>query len=77
MGDAGEAGRDKSRFLHVDGKAATYFTACGSKSFGTILQEQEDAFATNKEDGTAAVGQVQGAAAPSPKRRNPKKIKVG
>lgn len=72
MADAGEAGGDKSRFLHVDGKATAYFTSCGSTSFRTLLQHEVDACA-NK----ASTAGQQGVAAPSPKRRSPKKLKVG
>ena len=74
-----EEGGETSRFLHVDGKAAAYFTSCGSTSFPTLLQEQVEACA-NKDAGSSSSSgttSTTGVAAPSPKRRSPKKIKVG
>lgn len=76
-----EGGGDASRFLHVDGKAAAYFTSCGSMSFPALVQEQLDASSKNKhassaDKNTTAAGVIV-VAAPSPKRRSPKKIKVG
>ena len=69
---------DTSRFLYVDGKAAAYFASCGSKSFATLLKEQLDASADKDASSSDSDGgrSTTGVAAPSPKRRSPKKVKV-
>eukprot|EP00752_Nemacystus_decipiens_P007010 g6288.t1 len=72
-----EVGGGTSRFLHVDGKAADYFTSCGSTSFPALLQEQLDSLENKEGSGSGSEGTTtEGVAAASTKRRSPKKIKV-